>query len=112
MRALLPTLLCTLPFAGLCEEAPWVPMSGAEIAEALTERTLKYKTATQTFYASGRTLYDTGHPSWGYWRVEGDRYCSMWPPSDLWACYAMDRQGARLRFVGERDDLTEAEYAD
>ena len=91
----------------------WVPMSGEEITQALTGRTLAYPDTTQDFRASGRTLYiHKGRESWGYWRVENDRYCSQWPPNDLWACYAMDRQGDRLRFVGERDDITEADYAD
>jgi hypothetical protein len=102
--------LMAVPIAGLAEEEPWVAMSGAEIAQALTEQTLKYATATQTFYASGKTLYDSGRPSWGYWRVEGDQYCSQWPPNDLWACYGLEQQGVKVRFVGQRDDITEGSF--
>jgi len=112
MRQFLYAMLVMLPTVGASEEVPWVPMSGAEIREALSERTLKYETAKQVFYASGRTLYDSGRPSWGYWRIEDDAYCSQWPPNDLWACYKMDRRGEMLRFVGERDDITEAVYLD
>lgn len=95
----------------------WVPLTGAEIQTALTDRKLDYPGAssqtTQEFMASGRTLYVFGgRPSWGYWRVEGDQYCSQWPPNDLWACYGMDRKGDALRFVGNGDDITEATYAD
>ncbi len=43
----------------------------------------------QRFYESGRTLYNDGRDSWGYWRVDGDRYCSQWPPSESWTCYDM-----------------------
>ncbi|WP_415403434.1 hypothetical protein [Tateyamaria sp. SN3-11] len=93
--------------------ADWVPLSGEEIAAALTGRMLAYPDTTQDFRASGRTLYvHKGRESWGYWRVEADRYCSQWPPNDLWACYRMDRAGDRLRFVGEGEDITEAVYAD
>ena len=90
----------------------WTPLTGDEIRTALTDRKLQYAKAWQEFRASGRTLYNAGEDSWGYWRVEDDKYCSMWPPSDLWACYAMERKGDTLRFVGERDDITDAVYAD
>ncbi|WP_299589484.1 hypothetical protein [uncultured Tateyamaria sp.] len=99
--------------AGPAAAGEWTALSGAEISEALTGRTLAYPDTTQDFRASGRTLYIyKGRESWGYWRVEGDAYCSQWPPNDLWACYGMDRQGDKLRFVGEGDDITEAVYAD
>jgi len=94
-------------------DVTWVPMTGADIRSALEGRTLRYDNATQDFRASGKTLYTTnGRDSWGNWRVQGDRYCSQWPPADLWACYDMDRQGDILRFVGQRDDITQARYAD
>lgn len=104
-------LVAAVPVAA--EEAAWRPMRGADITEALTGRALQYDSAWQDFRASGRTLYNAGRDSWGYWRVEGDQYCSMWPPSDLWACYDMERAGDRLRFIGSgTDDVTEAEYRD
>ena len=92
----------------------WQKMSGAEIAAALTETTLVYEAARQTFYASGRTLYDAGRPSWGYWEARGDQYCSQWPPADGWACYDMERdpQTGALRFIGESGDITEGRVAE
>ncbi|MEL6548836.1 MAG: hypothetical protein AAFQ54_01190 [Pseudomonadota bacterium] len=96
--ALLPSLACAEEFS---------PLSGAEITEALTGVTLTYEDgAVQTFYASGRTLYDNGRPSWGTWAVRGNEYCSQWPPADGWACYAMDGAGELLRFVGESGDVS------
>lgn len=90
----------------------WTPMTGDEIREALTGRILAYPDTTQDFRASGRTLYIfKGRESWGYWRIEDDRYCSQWPPNDMWACYTMDRKDDRLRFVGPNNDITEATYA-
>lgn len=86
----------------------WVPMTGAQISEALTGRGLNYGAANQLFFASGRTFYRAGAgESWGKWRVEVDRYCSQWPPSDNWACYDMYRSGDQFRFVDDRGNTTE-----
>lgn len=113
MRRLICVAAMVLPSFVPADEAPWQAMTGAQITEALTDRTLHYDSAWQEFRASGRTLYNAGRDSWGYWRVEGDQYCSMWPPSDLWACYGMAHRGDRLRFIGSSaDDVTEATYRD
>ena len=110
--------LCAPEFA----TADWAKMSGAEVSEALTGRTLVYLDKDdptrrvdtfQNFRASGKTRYTfKGRESWGNWRVENDQYCSQWPPNDLLACYAMERDGDTLRFVCELDYITAAEYAD
>ncbi len=98
--------------AGLSHAEGWRPLPGDEIRTALEGRKLQYANAWQDFRASGRTLYNAGQDSWGYWRIEDDRYCSQWPPSDLWACYGLEQKGDLLRFVGNGDDITEARYAD
>ncbi|WP_299703168.1 hypothetical protein [uncultured Tateyamaria sp.] len=91
----------------------WEVMTGEQIRDALTGRTLAYPDTTQDFRMSGRTLYIyKGRESWGYWRIEDDQYCSQWPPNDMWACYTMDRKNDMLRFVGQGGDITEASYAD
>ncbi|WP_147125394.1 hypothetical protein [Shimia ponticola] len=83
------------------------PLSGAEITAALDDVTLVYDGgAVQTFYASGRTLYDAGQESWGSWRVQGDQYCSEWPPNAGWDCYDMDSDGTVLRFISDRGHIT------
>lgn len=88
-------------------------LSGAEIRAALDGRALIYDSgAVQDFRASGRTLYHSGQDSWGYWAVRGDQYCSMWPPSDLWACYDMARKGDVIRFIGAVGDVTDGRYRD
>ncbi|MGR3467556.1 MAG: hypothetical protein ACU0CI_06720 [Shimia sp.] len=102
MRAFALMLLATPALAD-----DFKPMTGAQITEALTDTSLTYETgATQRFYASGRTLYDAGRPSWGAWEVRDDLYCSEWPPASGWDCYAMDTDGAVLRFIGPRGDVT------
>ena len=109
MRRFALLLFCATPVAA----QDWVPLDGAGIAAALTDRVVAYENARQDFRASGRTLYSFGgRDSWGYWRVEGDLYCSQWPPSDLWTCYAVEVAGDRVRFVGDGDDITAGTYAD
>ena len=105
-------LICAAVTVGLptfADEA-WVPMTGADIRVALTGRAVTYASAWQAFQVSGRTVYNAASDSWGYWRIEGDQYCSQWPPSDLWACYDMARRGERLRFIGASGDATDATY--
>lgn len=100
--------LAVLALAGAASAEPWEQMTGAEIAAALTGRTLVYDSGWQEFFESGRTLYNAGRDSWGTWRVEGDRYCSQWPPSDSWSCYAMSRDAATgaLRFIDPAGNAT------
>ncbi len=85
----------------------WEPLDGEGIAAALTDRTFVYENgARQKFHASGRTLYDAGRESWGFWEVLDDLYCSRWPPADGVACYRVEAEGARIRFIGEGGDVT------
>ncbi|MEM1237705.1 MAG: hypothetical protein AAGI10_12085 [Pseudomonadota bacterium] len=98
-------LLAFLPAMAAAQD--FQPLTGAEIEAALDDVTLTYEGGeVQTFYASGRTLYDNGRPSWGYWAVRGDQYCSQWPPADGWDCYDMDAGGDVLRFIGETGFIT------
>jgi len=84
----------------------WRALDGAEIAEVLSDQTLIYERATQRFYASGRTLYNAGQESWGYWAVRGDQYCSQWPPGDQWDCYDMAAMAGQVRFIGADGRVT------
>ena len=111
LRAALVLALLSSPAAA----DDWQVLKGADITLALTARVLAYPGGqTQNFYADGRTLYETDHPQWGHWRVEGDRYCSVWPPSDRWSCYGVDReaQGLDLRFVDDAGTATQGRYVD
>lgn len=110
MRHFVVVMFMSLPIVATAEETVWTPMNGDEIRQALSGRVLSYGRSWQDFRKSGRTLYNAGADSWGYWRVQNDQYCSQWPPSDLWACYTMDRRGDALRFVGEDGYVSEAVY--
>lgn len=106
--ALILTLCPTLAAA-----AEWQVVQGDAVRAALEGRKLTYANgAWQDFRASGRTLYNAGADSWGYWRVQGDQYCSMWPPSDLWACYDIQVSGSVVLFVGAGGDQSDGIYAD
>ncbi len=62
----------------------------AEILSTLTGATVAGPDWTQTFDKGGATTYvAAGKQSVGRWDVQGDQYCSMWPPSDQWSCYAV-----------------------
>ena len=104
-------ITCLLPLTAAAQE--WRLLDGDGVRAALEGRRLRYASgAVQDFRASGRTLYNAGRDSWGYWRVQGNQYCSQWPPSDLWACYDLRRapDGGALRFVGPGGDVTQGRY--
>ena len=86
---------------------PWKTLSGEEITAVLTGATLDYDERWQDFRVSGRTLYFSGAESGGFWDVRADQYCSMWPPSDLWACYDIAQSGDLIRFIGAAGDVTD-----
>ncbi|MEM9850720.1 MAG: hypothetical protein AAF761_01850 [Pseudomonadota bacterium] len=105
MLATLAVLAVTAPASA----EDWQQVLGERAVEAaLDDRVVDYDTSRQWFYASGRTLYDAGRPSWGYWRPQGDQYCSQWPPNAGWACYDLfvSADGAKVRFLSARGDET------
>ncbi|UWR21310.1 hypothetical protein [Sulfitobacter sp. S190] len=111
MRGLIPIFVL---FAGsvAAQDSTFTPLDGPAIADTLTGQRVTYDGAWQEFRASGRTLYNAGRDSWGYWAVRGDQYCSRWPPSDLWACYDMARRGDVVRFTGPSGDTTDGRLMD
>ncbi|MEM9715360.1 MAG: hypothetical protein AAF826_02475 [Pseudomonadota bacterium] len=106
--AILALCVCASPVAS----EDWVAMSGDDIQASLTDIRLEYEGAWQEFYLSGRTLYNAGRDSWGAWRVEGDRYCSQWPPNSSWACYDMSRKGEMLRFTDPKGNNSDGVIAE
>ena len=102
-------ILALLPVGAMADA--FEPLTGDQITAALTDRALIYDDgATQDFRLSGRTLYNAGRDSWGYWAVRGDQYCSQWPPGDEWACYDLESDGVVLRFVAEDGSYTDGVY--
>lgn len=76
-------------------EADEKSLSGAEIKSALSGNTAfgnqKGTAWKQYFDPGGDTLYiaEGSDPSPGRWKVEGDVFCSLWPPRSEWDCYDM-----------------------
>jgi hypothetical protein len=88
----------------------WERLEGDAITRALSARVLGYPDGTlQDFLADGRTLHGETD---GRWEVRGDRYCSVWPPSDRWSCYAVDRNGLDIRFTADDGTVTVGRYVD
>ena len=80
------------------------PLTGAEINSALSGNTVAGiqdgQAWKQYFDPNGQTTYVSGgRASPGRWSVRGDKYCSQWPPSERWDCYAMTGDGDRMTFV-------------
>jgi len=90
----------------------WQPMTGDQISAILTNKVLVYDGAQQTFFASGRTLYETAEPSWGSWEVRNDQYCSRWPPSDRWDCYDMTKSGNSVQFLDAYGNVSIGTFAE
>lgn len=65
-----------------------VRLDGAQIRALLPDIIAHGAASRQVFSASGATTYTNhGRDSFGMWRVQGDQYCSQWPPSGNWVCY-------------------------
>jgi hypothetical protein len=90
----------------------WVALTGPEITQALTSRVLGYPDGTlQDFKAGGQTIAGSAE---GRWRVQGDQYCSVWPPSERWDCYGVARsvRGLDIGFTGGDGSVTVGRYVD
>lgn len=112
MRRIAAIVLMVLPVLGAADET-WQPLNGAGIVSALNDKKLRYKSASQHFYASGKTLYHQGgRESWGNWRVQKDQYCSQWPPNALWECYVLQARSGEIRFIGKSGDTTDGRFVD
>lgn len=76
-------------------------LNNSEITAVLTDKVLTSASdATQIFQKSGVTFYsENGSQSQGFWKVEGDKYCSQWPPNTAWPCYDVLQDGDKIIFV-------------
>lgn len=113
MRALfLGMLILAGPVAA---DDGWVKLTTeAQVLDALDDKSVTYGIdIKQTFYKSGKTLYDAGRPSWGNWRPQGGQYCSEWPPNANWACYDLylSKDGTMVRFQGSAGDVSDGTYS-
>ncbi len=73
-------------------------LTGAQIEALLSDSTAWYtplspSSARQYFHKDGETPYvdARGEKTYGKWKVRGGKYCSVWPPSEHWVCYDMEK---------------------
>ncbi len=92
MRVLL-ALLCMVTGAQAGEA-----LTGAEVEATLNDMTAYYlpfsaTSARQYFNRNGETIYidAAGAKTTGAWLVRGDSYCSVWPPSEHYVCYPLEK---------------------
>jgi hypothetical protein len=78
-------------------------MGEAGIRAALVGQRLVYADGTaQSFDGQGGTVFfaaGDGAQSLGHWQVRAGQYCSVWPPSDVWACYDVLQDATTVAFV-------------
>lgn len=94
-------MIWALIWPGLAVAEDWQRLQeDADIVVALAERVLRYDAlTTQRFGGAGDTQYFTERMSVGRWAARAGQYCSVWPPSDVWACYDVHVNGDRVRFT-------------
>lgn len=79
-------------------------LAAADIQAWLADHTFSGVSDTrkieQVFQAAGVTYYTVdGAMQQGFWKVDGDHYCSQWPPSEHWSCYDVMVDGPGTVFV-------------
>lgn len=90
-------VLGVLSAFALCGPCHAELLNGSAIEKLLDDTTV-YSIAgaadvwRQSFSKSGQTAYvDAGsNKTYGQWMIRGDKYCSVWPPSDRWVCYGVE----------------------
>ena len=80
-----------------------------DVAAVLSGKVLSYADGTsQSFAADGETVFTAtdGKQSIGHWRVQAGQFCSVWPPSDHWACYDVKTSGREVDFVAADESVS------
>lgn len=76
------------------------PLLDAEIAALLPTIIIYGDQTRQVFSAAGATTYTfKGRDSYGAWRVDGNRYCSQWPPNTNWDCYSVTHNAEKSQLI-------------
>lgn len=74
-----------------------VRLDEAAIYDVLANKRVKGEGFEQSFgdprgHENASTTYWEGtNASFGRWKVEGNKYCSQWPPNEFWGCYKVLR---------------------
>ena len=91
------TATCVFLLAAGASSTLSVPLDGKTIETLLNDTTvyglpLADDSWRQSFSKGGETIYidASGAKTFGSWMTRGDKYCSMWPPSEHWVCYGIE----------------------
>ena len=89
-------------------QAAETKLSGVEMQTILNDKILYGKDTEQIFQKSGVTFYSSGgNQSQGNWKIDGEKYCSQWPPNQSWACYDIMQDGNKITFISKDGVRTE-----
>ena len=89
-------------------QAAETKLSGAGMQTILSDKVLYGSDAEQIFQKSGVTFYSAGgNQSQGNWKIDGEKYCSQWPPNQAWACYDITKDGNKITFISKDGSRTE-----
>jgi hypothetical protein len=86
-------------------------LNAMQIHELLSDRII-YSVPTvapseQLFQKAGATYFsENGNQTQGSWKIENDKYCSVWPPSENWVCYEMTREGNLINFISPSGNVS------
>jgi hypothetical protein len=99
------TLIASLLFVGNANAAEAL-LKHDEIMKLLSDRIVYGENnglpTDQIFQKSGVTYYNSGgSQSQGTWFVQGDQYCSTWPPNPTVACFDIARDGDKVTFIAK-----------
>ncbi len=94
----LTTIAALVVVLGALMAEEWIALDDEGIKSALSGRSVEYTRSSQSFLASGETTDVDGRPSLGYWRVDGGKYCSQWPPRQTWNFYSLDVSEDRPKY--------------
>jgi hypothetical protein len=88
-------------------QAAETKLTGAEMRSILYDKILYGKDIEQIFQESGVTFFSAGgSQSQGNWKIEGEKYCSQWPPNQAWACYDITQDGNKITFISKDGNRT------
>jgi hypothetical protein len=89
-------------------QAAETKLTGAAMQSIFSDKILYGKDVEQIFQKSGVTFYlSGGSQSQGNWKIDGEKYCSQWPPNEAWACYDMTQDGNKITFISKDGNRTE-----
>jgi hypothetical protein len=102
------TIILTLLFSSFIAtvQAAEIKLDAEALKSLLSDITLTStesgRVIEQVFQASGATFtidIETRQQSQGFWKLQGDKYCSQWPPSENWECFDVYGNDQGVAFV-------------